>query len=79
VVSETEEDAEEDNGQNQFDGSVSDDGDLERLAEHIRNGRMGRTHNYGHDHESPLPSARVPELWMLRTTVRTVVLHLFRR
>jgi hypothetical protein len=81
VVSDTEEDAEEDDGQNRHDRSVLD-GDLERLAEHIRKtyaGRLGRTRDYGDDHESLQSLTQDPKLWMLRTTVRAVVIHRFRR
>ena len=82
VVSDTEEDVEEDDGQNLFDRSVWD-GDLERLAEHIRKtyaGRMSRTRDYFDYH--PIFRQYIPQetqLWMLRTTVRTVVIHRFRR
>jgi hypothetical protein len=75
VVSDTEEDAEEDDSQNRFDPSVSD-GDLERLAEHIRK-TYGRTRDY--DDAILRPLQQENKLWMLRTTVRTVVIHRFRR
>jgi hypothetical protein len=80
VVSDTEEDAEEDDGQNRLDQSVSDS-DLGRLAEHIRKtyaGRMRHTRDYGDDHESLQSSTQDPKLWMLRTTVRAVVIDGFR-
>jgi hypothetical protein len=75
VISETEEDAGEDGGQNR---SASDYGELERLAEQMRKtyaGRKGCT--YHHDDHGTLPSTKDAELWMLRTKVRTAVMHEF--
>jgi hypothetical protein len=80
VVSDVEEEG--DGRQNRLDQSVSDGGDLERLAERIRKtyaGRMGRTRDFVGDYESLQPSTEDPELWMLRTKVRTVVMHRFHR
>jgi hypothetical protein len=73
VVSETEDDAGEDDGQTRFDQAVSDGDDLERQAERIRKtygGRMGHTRDSGDDDNTDLlPSMQDPELWMLRTKV----------
>lgn len=72
MVSEAEEDAEEGHGQHQFRQFVSDGGDLERLAEEIRENhrrRMIHSRDSGDDDERLQPSAQDPELWMLRTKV----------
>lgn len=73
VVSETEDDAEEDDDRARFDQTVSDGDDMERLAERIRKtygGRMGHTRDSGDGNDKDLlPSTEDPELWMIRTKV----------